>query len=70
MDSAENWSQKYLLSNLGSSTGSYVLGYVPLSSWSEKILLKKQKKKKKKKNLTVVEIGESGQKHDSYFSTI
>lgn len=67
MDSAENWSQKYLCSNLGSSTGSYVLGYVPLSSWSEKILLKKQKIKK---NLPVVEIGESGQKHNSYFSTI
>ena len=46
MDSAENWSQKYLCSNLGSSTGSYVLGYVPLSLWSEKELLKKQKIKK------------------------
>lgn len=66
MDSAENWSQKYLCSNLGSSTGSYVLGYIPLSSWSEKEPLKKQKIK----NLTVVEIGESSQKHDCYFSTI
>lgn len=66
MDSAENWSQKYLRSNLGSSTGSSVLGYVPLSSWSEKELLKKQKMK----NLTVVEAGESGQKRDSCLGTI
>lgn len=66
MDSAENWSQEYLRSNLGSSIGSYVLGYVPLSSWSEKVLLKKQKIKKPHCSRN----GESGQKHDSYFSTI
>lgn len=51
MDSAENWSQKYLRSNLAPVQGPLSLGNA-LSSWSEKELLKKQKMK----NLTVVEI--------------